>query len=170
MLALMLPQPHANASDPHHNLTCCQQALYDFPARTFPKCTDNWIDITSAPAPTTTQPTAPEGQKKCSSSAPATRFPNPHSTLLSGEDSPTPRRRRKRRLERCPAHPLHKVRDTIGQKQSTQKLKCIEVPRHADIPSQPSSRYCGCSTRFRVSSTSIANGTPSTASGNCSAR
>ena len=52
-------------------------------------CTDS----SSAPRPTAIQPdyaASPCGRKKCSSSTPATRFANPHTTFTTGDDSPCP--------------------------------------------------------------------------------
>jgi hypothetical protein len=65
------------------------QPSYRLP-RTFPKCNAIITPSNKAPAPTTSHPAQPIGQKNRSSTATATRFPNPHNTLVTGDDSPTP--------------------------------------------------------------------------------
>ncbi len=58
--------------------------------RTLPKCPAISTPSNKTPAPTAHHPTHAAGQKDRSSTAPAAKFPNPHTTLITGDDSPPP--------------------------------------------------------------------------------
>src|ERR1700750_597749 len=90
--------------------------------------------MTSAPKPTNTHSrttSAPFGPNSNRSAKPTARLRNPHSTLMTGEDSPTPGGEANGGLEPVAADTLNEVRDAIRQKQSGDELQRVSGPGEA---------------------------------------
>ena len=129
----MLPQPHPNASDLHHNPTQSQPNGNN-PLTTSPPAPSQNAR-TSAPRspalPHPPPPTPPSHRpEEAQQHPPRHQIRKPPHHIHQRRRLPYPRRRRKRRWERCPANPLHKVGHPVRQECPTQKLQHIEIPSH----------------------------------------